>query len=104
MIEKWLETDESMEEWLDEVHSRVESKLYKCFESEIEVTYGFKNEGDVIIKFEEACYDVSDERDDNIKSIKQFVSEELPYLRIKEIKNTYDPDDVGFEVILEVEK
>ena len=101
MIEKWEETDESMEKWLDAVRYGIEKHIDKCFESELEVVYGFHGEA-VIISFAEGCYDVSDARDDNIEFIKKFISEELPYLKIKEIKSRVDPDDVGFKVILEM--
>lgn len=114
MIEKWNETDESMEKWIDEVHNGLETKKYdynemlkvyglaleRCSESELEVEYGFK--GKINIIFSEGCYDISDMRDENINFIKKFVIEELPYLKIKEIKSMNDPDDVGFEVVLEV--
>ena len=114
MIEKWNETDESMEKWIDEVHNGLETKKYdynemlkvyglaleRCSESELEVEYGFK--GKINITFSEGCYDISDVRDENIQFIKRFATEELPYLELKETKSMVDPDDVGFKMIFEV--
>ena len=107
MIEKWENEEDwdKLEDWCDRVENAIRDyhtdKLYNGylsmnkFEDEFDVAV---EDGKLKIKLDENTYDTSDMRDTNIKVIKFFVEEELPYYKFEE--ETESPDaEHGFRLI-----
>ena len=107
MIERWENEEnwDKLEDWCDKVENALRDyhtdKLYNGylsmnkFEDDFDVAV---EEGKLKIKLDENTYDTSDMRETNIKVIKYFVEEEMPYYKFE--KETESPDaEHGFMLI-----
>jgi hypothetical protein len=110
MIEKWKDEDDfdSLDDWCTKVQLAIEKYhtdkqiigylSMNKYEDELRVRV---ENSELKIKLDENMYDTSDMRESNIKVIKYFVEEELPYYEFD--RETESPDaEHGFRLIFKL--
>jgi hypothetical protein len=116
MIEKWENEEDwdKLEDWCDKVENAIgeyhTNKLFNGLYDAYLSMNKFEDEFNVAVEdsklkitLSESTYETSDMRDNNIKVIKYFVEEELPYYEFEE--RTESPDsEYGFRLIFKLKE